>query len=276
MSQLLLNLTIGFAISAILAFVSVRGRSLTFGGGLGAVVIGTAIYGYAGWTGYVVLLSFFFSSTVLTKVRYSTKAAKGVSELKAGARSIWQTTGQGGVAAILTGIALFFPREPALVAAGFVGALAEANADTWAVEVGVLSKRYPRLITKFSKEVLPGTSGGISSLGEFSAVAGSVFVALVAGVLGVFGSAPLLLFAATVIAAVVGEHVDSVLGATVQAVYHCPRCEKETERKVHRCGTHTKHLRGFEAMTNEAVNFVSTAIAAAIAVGLTLVFYLVL
>ena len=170
MNQLLLNLMTGFAISAILAFASVRGRSLTFGGGLGAVVIGTAIYGYAGWTGYVVLLSFFFSSTILTKVRYSAKAAKGVSELKAGARSVWQTVGQGGVAAILTAVAIFFPSDPVLVAAGFVGALAEANADTWAVEVGVLSKRYPRLITKFSKEVPPGTSGGISSLGEISAV----------------------------------------------------------------------------------------------------------
>jgi len=272
LDQLLLNLTIGFVISALLAAVSVRGRSLTVSGGVGAIIIGTAIYGYAGWTGYVVLLAFFFSSSILTKVRFSTKAAKGVSELKAGARTIWQTIGQGGVAALFTGIAILYPANPALVAAGFVGSLAEANADTWAVELGVLSKRNPRIITKYSKEVPPGTSGGISPLGELSAVAGSLFVAFVAAVLGVLGSAPLLLFAATVIAAVVGEHVDSVLGATVQAVYYCPQCQKETERKLHRCGSHTKHIRGFEIMTNEAVNFLSTAIAAVLA----LVLYMVL
>jgi uncharacterized protein (TIGR00297 family) len=271
MNQVLLNLGIGAVISTILAVVSVRSRSLTVSGGVGAIVIGTAIYGYGGWTWYVVLLAFFFSSTFLTKFRYKAKTAKGVSELKSGARTIWQTVGQGGVAAIFAGIALLFPINPALPAAGLVGSLAEANADTWAVELGVLSKRYPRLITKFSSLVPPGTSGGISSLGELSAVAGSLFVALVAGSLGVLGSTPLLLVTATAVGAVVGEHLDSVLGATVQAAYYCPQCQKETERKIHRCGTRTKHVKGFEIITNEAVNFISTAIAAALAIILYLI-----
>jgi len=271
MDQVLLELGIGAVLSTILALVSVRGRNLTLGGGVGAIVIGTVIYGYAGWPGYLVLLAFFFSSSFLTKLRYSAKAAKGVSELKSGARTIWQTIGQGGVAAIFAGIALLFPINPALLAAGFVGALAEANADTWAVELGVLSKRNPRLITKFSSEVPPGTSGGISSLGESSAVAGSFFIALIAGILGVLGNAPLFLVTTTAIAAIVGEHVDSVLGATVQAAYYCPHCQKETERKIHRCGTPTRHVKGFQIMTNEAVNFISTAIAAALALTLYLV-----
>lgn len=264
--QVLLDLGVGAVVSTILAVVSVRTRSLSLSGGVGAIVIGTVIYGYRGWTAYVVLLSFFFSSSLLTRFRYSAKAAKGVSELKAGARTIWQTMGQGGVAAIIGGIALLFANDPALLAAGFVSALAEANADTWAVELGVLSKRNPRLITKFSSEVPPGTSGGVSTLGELSAVAGSFFVALVGSVLGVLGSAPLFLLTATAVAAIVGEHVDSVLGATIQAAYYCPLCQKETERKIHRCGTRTRHVKGFEVITNEAVNFISTAVAAALAV----------
>ena len=271
MDQLLVQLGVGALLSALLVVVSIRGRNLTVGGGVGAVVIGTVIYGYAGWTGYVVLLAFFFSSSLLTKLRYAAKAAKGVSEMKSGARNIWQTVGQGGVAAVFAGIALLFRINPALLASGFVGALAEANADTWAVELGVLSKRNPRLITEFSKEVPPGTSGGISFLGELSAVAGSFFVALVAGVLGVLGSAPFFLVTTTTIAAIVGEHVDSVLGATVQAAYYCPNCQKETERKIHRCGTRTRHVKGFQIMTNEAVNFISTAMAAALALTLYLV-----
>ena len=248
-----------------------RGRTLTLGGGVGAIVIGTAIYGYAGWAGYVVLLSFFVSSTLLTRFRYTAKAAKGVSELKAGARTIWQTIGQGGVALIIAGIALLLRVHSAMLAAGFVSALAEANADTWAVELGVLSKRSPRLITKFCCEVPPGTSGGVSPLGELAAVAGCFLVALVAGVLGVLGNTPVFLIVTTAIAALVGEHVDSVLGATVQAAYYCPLCQKETERKIHKCGTAARHVKGLRIITNEAVNFVSTATAAALALILQLV-----
>jgi uncharacterized protein (TIGR00297 family) len=250
----------------------VRGRSLTLGGGVGAILIGTAIYGYVGWTGYVVLLSFFVSSSLLTKFRLKTKAAKGVSELKAGARNIWQTIGQGGITLIIAGIALLNSNHSTVLAAGFVGSLAEANADTWAVELGVLSRRNPRLITKFSSKVPPGTSGGVSTLGELSALAGCFFIAIVAGVLGVLGNTPVLLVITTAIAAFVGEHVDSVLGATFQAAYYCPLCQKETERRVHRCGTLTNHVKGSQIMTNEAVNFISTATAAAFA----LIFYLLL
>lgn len=264
--QTLLNLAVGAVLSAILAAVSVRARSLSISGGLGAIIIGAAIYGYGGWTWFVVLLSFFFSSTLLTKFRYSTKTAKGVSELKAGARTIWQTVGQGGVAALIAGLGLLYPNDSTLLAVAFVGALAEANADTWAVELGVLSKRNPRLITKSSKEVPPGTSGGVSPLGEASAVVGSLFVALVGGVLGVLGNAPTVLLIVATVAAVIGEHLDSVLGATVQAAYYCPECKKETERKVHRCGTRTAHVKGLEPVSNEAVNFISTGLTAAVAV----------
>jgi uncharacterized protein (TIGR00297 family) len=261
--QILLNLAIGGVASTILAVLSVRARSLSLSGGIGAIVIGTAIFGYGGWTWYVVLLSFFFSSTLLTRFKYSAKAAKGVSELKAGARSVWQTLGQGGFAAMIAGVAVLLPSDPALLRVAFVSALAEANADTWAVELGVLSKRNPRLITKFSKEVAPGTSGGISGLGELSAVAGSLFVVLVAGVLGVFGNAPVV---PLLVAAIIGEHIDSVLGATVQAAYYCPTCKKETERRIHKCGTPTQHVKGFQIVTNEAVNFISTGLAAVVAV----------
>jgi uncharacterized protein (TIGR00297 family) len=164
---------------------------------------------------------------------------------------------------MIAGVAVLLPSDPALLGVAFVSALAEANADTWAVELGVLSKRNPRLITKFSKEVAPGTSGGISGLGELSAVAGSLFVVLVAGVLGVFGNAPVV---PLLVAAIIGEHIDSVLGATVQAAYYCPTCKKETERRIHKCGTPTQHVKGFQIVTNEAVNFISTGLAAVVAV----------
>ena len=52
--------------------------------------------------------------------------------------------------------------------------------------------------------------------------------------------------------------VDSILGATVQAMYYCPACEKETERRIHNCGTRTRPMRGVTWLNNDVVNFIAT------------------
>jgi uncharacterized membrane protein len=52
-----------------------------------------------------------------------------------------------------------------------------------------------------------------------------------------------------------GAMLDSALGATVQAVYRCPKCLKETERTLHTCGTPTEPARGWRWLDNEWVNF---------------------
>lgn len=52
-----------------------------------------------------------------------------------------------------------------------------------------------------------------------------------------------------------GSLLDSFLGATVQSIYFCPACQKETERHpLHTCGTVTRPLRGWRWMNNDWVN----------------------
>jgi len=72
------------------------------------------------------------------------------------------------------------------------------------------------------------------------------------------------------IAGFIGSLTDSLLGATVQAMYYCPQCEKETEQRVHRCGTSTHPLRGIPWFDNDVVNFVATGIGTLIAMLLAL------
>ncbi len=68
-----------------------------------------------------------------------------------------------------------------------------------------------------------------------------------------------------VVGGLAGSLFDSVLGATVQAIYYCDQCAKETERTWHRCGVGTRHLRGWLWLNNDLVNLISSAIGAAVA-----------
>jgi uncharacterized membrane protein len=52
-----------------------------------------------------------------------------------------------------------------------------------------------------------------------------------------------------------GALVDSLFGATVQRVYFCDHCHRETEQRVHTCGRNTRLVRGWRWLNNEGVNF---------------------
>jgi uncharacterized membrane protein len=90
---------------------------------------------------------------------------------------------------------------------------------------------------------------------------------LVGGALGEAGFWPSLLI--ITLSGVFGGFVDSLFGATIQAMYYCPTDQKETEQHPHhRCGTSTHHIRGWAWFNNEAVNLTAALAGALAAVGL--------
>jgi len=149
------------------------------------------------------------------------------------------------------------------------GAMAAVNADTWATELGVLSPTPPRLMTT-GQRVPAGTSGGVTALGTTAALGGGLFIGLMALALGqmeaIWGSSPLnghhlfWLVPISILGGLGGSTFDSLLGATVQGIYYCPRCQKETEARVHRCGQPTRHLRGWRWLNNDWINFASSIV----------------
>jgi uncharacterized membrane protein len=147
----------------------------------------------------------------------------------------------------------------------FAASLAAANADTWATELGVLNPHPPRLITHPTRVVEQGTSGGISLVGTLAAMAGAALIGLLAGVLSPDSNYWTTIIIVT-LAGLLGSLFDSLLGATVQAIYHCPTCDKDTERfPLHSCGTPTIQIRGWKWMNNDWVNFACGAFAVIVA-----------
>jgi uncharacterized protein (TIGR00297 family) len=261
---------LGLLLAVAIAFVAYRRGSLSRSGALGAVLIGATIFGLGGWAWGVLLVVFFVSSSALSHYKEQRKAALAEKFSKGHQRDIWQTFANGGAGALcVLGHALW---PSPLWWAAYVGAIATVNADTWATELGVLAKSAPRLLTT-GRFVEAGTSGGVTLTGTGAALAGAALIGLVAALFdlaagqSLFLSFLLLLIAA--LSGLTGSLVDSLMGATVQAIYFCEHCGKETERHpTHTCGRPTRFARGLRWLDNDWVNFLSSVAGAALAAGL--------
>ena len=267
-----IRLVLGLLFSSIIGGLAYRRGSLSRSGVTGAIITGTLIFGLGGWSWGLLLIGFFVSSTVLSHYKERTKETVAAEKFAKGSkRDLAQALANGGMGALLAIAAALLPEQRALLFAAFCGAMATVNADTWATELGVLARSMPRLITS-GKPVPPGTSGGITLMGTAAAGVGAAFIGILALALRLgetaLGLAPVTnlvpLIPAALIGGVAGSLIDSVFGATVQAMYSCPVCGKETEKTIHH-GTRTQHIRGWGWMDNDLVNFLSSAFGALIA-----------
>ena len=257
-----MQLIIGFLLALIVAFLAYRAHSLNRSGALAALVVGTVIFGLGGWRWAILLLTFFITSSGLSQAFKDRKREANEKYAKGGQRDAGQVFGNGGLATLFAALHFFFP-EATWPWLGFAASLAAVNADTWATELGVLNPTSPRLITDLRKIVEKGTSGGVSFVGTLASLAGAGLIGLLAAILpalsaveGSLTGVTLSNFVWVTVAGLFGALFDSLLGATVQAIYYCPSCEKETERNpTHSCGTETTQIRGLTWLGNDWVNF---------------------
>jgi uncharacterized protein (TIGR00297 family) len=251
-----------------LALGAWRAHVLDKWGAISAFLIGfvTFVFPADGWKWFIILLVFLTVSSYMTHYKYQVKRKKGFAQEKGGARGWPNVTANGVIAGLLALLTVYFPREPILAA--FLGAVATANADTLATEIGLLNPTDPRLITNLRKIVPAGTSGGISVLGEFATLLGALVIGIATGLLRMTGNpgwSASVLIGTTMIAGLVGCSVDSIIGATVQGIYRCSICKKITENRRH-CGSPSIPLRGYGAIDNNVVNLIATIFGAAFAV----------
>lgn len=201
--------------------------ALTRDGTVAAVVVGTLVFGFGGWQPALLLLTFFVTSSLLTRWRANRKSHP---EHRRG-RTASQVLANGTVVAVAS---VWWGIVPSpLAAVALTGALATATADTWATEIGMLSPEYPRLITTH-RPVPPGTSGAVTWWGTIAGILGATLIAGEA--YAFFGVHPGVVW----LAGFLGMTVDSILGATAEGIV--------------------------DWMTNDTVNFLATFSGAVLAV----------
>ncbi|WP_175428303.1 DUF92 domain-containing protein [Bacillus solimangrovi] len=234
-------------------------RLLTISGLIAASLIGLLILMGYGVEGLIIIGSFFASSSIWSKYKANKKEKAQDKNAKSDRRDWTQVLANGGVAAFSALLGLITGNE--VFYYSFVVGLAAANADTWASEIGVLSRREPFHLLKL-RRVERGTSGAVSILGLFASLAGSSFVVIVA--LFVSESAIIHHFIPLILLGFCGSIIDTLIGAGIQVHYKCTVCGTETEKPIH-CSLGTKRIAGIRYVNNEVVNFISGVIPATVA-----------
>ena len=260
-----LRLVSAFVLAATVAMVVYRIHALTKGGAVAATLVGGSIVGGAGWWCGCLLVVFFATSTLLTQ--YRTSSATFVRQQRGDARDAMQVLANGGVPALLGLIAGITGGDALLV--GAVVAIAVATADTWATEVGRLTRATPRSIST-GKRVPVGTSGAISVPGTLATIVGSGLIAMAGAVGFAIGwiegdRSPTAMLTLIAIAGIVGSLLDSLIGATIQESFFCPTCNTTTESAEHAADHGAIRVGGLPGFNNDAVNISSIVVTALVA-----------
>ncbi|KAL7530493.1 hypothetical protein ACHAXR_003521, partial [Thalassiosira sp. AJA248-18] len=296
---------IGLVLARRISNSGLKKRSLSQSGALSAFLVASLSLATS-WRNGITLLAFYWTSSKLTRVgtKIKGKLEEGVTEGgERGASQVFACSLIGVICACIRRI--FVGSDGPLLIGGsaalstttsrallgdqltlaYVAFFACCAGDTWASELGILSKSLPRLITKPWKKVPPGTNGGVSLVGLGASAAGGMLMGLLHGVFVSGGAASLLpsswssmmMFSAispaqfgreVLVLTLVGfmggfggSLLDSLLGATIQATFY----DNETKKIAKRSGPTTTKVGGWGFLSNEMVNVVSTAMSALVA-----------
>lgn len=225
-------------INAALAAFALRLKTVTRSGALCGFVLGVAVYLGWGYKSFLLMFAFFVIGSAATRMGYARKAERGIAEKRGGARS-WREAAANILAGACFSILVITTHHERAFLAALIAAFAEATGDTISSEIGQWLAGRPYLITTF-RPVPVGENGGVSAGGTLAGALGSALIAALALCMGLCGRG---MAAAAVGAAVAGNLLDSVLGATLER-------------------------RGL--VTNGIVNFAGTAFAGALALYIAL------
>jgi uncharacterized protein (TIGR00297 family) len=214
-------------------------KGVSRSGAAAGAVICFALIACAGLGAFVGLISVFTLTWIATRFGYRRKQTLGIAERPEG-RKASQVSANLGVAAACA-IFYSFSHRNSLFLLAMVAAFAEAGADTVSSELGQTANRQPHLITTW-EPVPTGTDGAVSIMGT---VSGILSATVIAGISIAVGLLPWQYLPNCLGAATAGMFFDSILGASLE--------------RQGRIG-------------NDAVNLLSTLLAAILAAASVLLF----
>jgi uncharacterized protein (TIGR00297 family) len=186
-------------------------RTVSVSGAVCGAFIGTVIFAFAGWQGWLLLLAAFASATITSRLGLRKKTLLGIAEARGGRRGAGNAIANTGIAAGAAALSvLTYAHDAALVA--FAAALTAGASDTVASEIGKAWGKSTWLISPL-RRVAPGTPGAISLEGT---AAGLVAAFALASAAVAFGIVPGGTLIPIVAGATIGSFIESGLGATLE------------------------------------------------------------
>jgi uncharacterized protein (TIGR00297 family) len=219
-------------VNAVVSWLGYRAGTVTAAGMVGGALVGMVIYACAGSAAWVFLFVTFLIAALTSRFGLERKALLGIAEAHGGRRGAGNALANCGVAMVAAIAASCTPYRAASLLA-LVAALTAGGSDTVASEIGKAWGRATFLVTSL-RRVKPGTAGAMSLEGTAAGVVAALGLSALGAALGLVPPATIL---AIVVAATVGALVESALGAT---------------------------LEGPGILNNDMLNFINTAVAAAV------------
>ncbi|HET9137218.1 MAG TPA: DUF92 domain-containing protein [Candidatus Kapabacteria bacterium] len=253
-----MNFLIGYGGALIIAIFAYVFRSLSKSGAVAAVIIGGTIFAFGGYSASLLLIVFFISGSLLSRL----------NEKHAGARN-WRQVSANGIVPMFAILLLYLRHdlrpEATLL---YLGALATATADTWATEIGMRYGGTVHNILSFSK-MKKGLSGGVTLVGIAASLGGALLISLLSMISigsdeGLCGLIFVPVWLVIPIAGLCGSLIDSVVGAAFQAKFMLVSGEIVEEN--HRY--HSELASGIKWLGNNATNLIATTLGALLAVGI--------
>ncbi len=229
-------------VNLVLISLAQRLPLLTRSGWVHAGALGTVLWGCLGPRAWLAVVLYLALGSAVTRVGFRRKQALGLAEGRGGRRgpeNVWGSAACGALLALATPLVSTAWRPLLLV--GFAASFAAKLADTFGSEVGQRFGRHCVLITSL-RPVAAGTNGAISLEGTAASLLGSGLMAWLMALLGLLPGAGLV--ALVTLVGLVATLLESWLGASLQG--------------------------RIAWLSNELVNAIQTAWAAALAIGLAL------
>jgi uncharacterized protein (TIGR00297 family) len=223
-------------INAVTAWLGYRARTVSLSGTIVGAIVGVIIYVGGGPASWMLLLVTFIAASGSSRLGLRRKELLGIAEERGGRRGAGNAIANCGVAAGAA-IAAVTTAYPAAALAALVAALTAGASDTVASEVGKAWGRSAFLITTL-RRVKAGTPGAMSLEGTAAGLLAAFALAAVGAGLGLIPVAAILIVVA---GATAGALIESALGATLE-----------------RPGI----------LNNDMLNFINTAVAAAVTLAL--------